>query len=130
MTTSYHMTNYHNYTNQVYINIFLDQFIVEAHIQARAVPGPPWPEKKIIYNNLKFFIYLPLKKKIETPSKFFYTNKIKFWWIICSTFKQKEKAQKIKFELKSKKKNCNRASPSRKKKPNINSKQNQPQPNF
>ena len=58
-------------------------------------------KKKIIYNILKFFIYLPLqKKKLGTPSKkirntlrFFNANKIKFWWIICSTFKQKEKAQ-------------------------------------
>ena len=32
------------------------------HLMARVVLGPPWLEKKkIIYNNLKFYIYLPLK---------------------------------------------------------------------
>ena len=57
-------------------------------------------KKKFIYNILKFFIYLLLQKKLGTPSEkirntliFFNANKIKFWWIICSTFKQKEKAQ-------------------------------------
>ena len=40
------------------------------YVHVRVVPGPPWPEKKkIIYNILKFFIYLPLKKKIGTPQK-------------------------------------------------------------
>ena len=33
-------------------------------------------KKKFIYNNLKFFIYLPLKKKLEIPSKFFYAKQI------------------------------------------------------
>ena len=40
-----------------------------------------------------------------------YINNIKFCSIICSTFKQKEKAQKKKIELKSEKRNCNIASP-------------------
>ena len=53
-----------------------------------ALSGGPtlWPgwsqdhpdlEKKIIYNNLKFYIYLPLKKIWDHP-EFFYANKIKF----------------------------------------------------
>ena len=37
-------------------------------------------KKKIIHNNLKFYIYLPLKKKKQFVNtlKFFYSNKIKF----------------------------------------------------
>ena len=42
-----------------------------------------WKKKKIIYNNLNFFICLPLKNKIETPSKLGTLSKIfipnKFW---------------------------------------------------
>ena len=65
-------------------------------------------KKKITYNNLIFFICLPLKK-IGTPSnKYIY-----IYLYICSTFKQKKKkSPKKNFELKSEeKKICNRASP-------------------
>ena len=51
-------------------------------VLTRVVSGPPCPEKKIIYNNLKFYIYLPLKKKNLGPPEFFYANKIKFWSIV------------------------------------------------
>ena len=56
------------------------------HVEVRVFTGTPWPEKKkkIIYNNLNFFIYLPLNNKIGTPktksgilSKNFMPNK--FW---------------------------------------------------
>jgi len=74
---------------------------------------PDLKKKKIyIYNNLKFFICLPFKKKFENTFKFsFFINKIKFCSIICSTFKQKEKAKKRFLELKSEKGNCNIVSP-------------------
>ena len=57
-------------------------------------------KKKYIYiyiynknnNNKQLFEY-PLKKKYWEHPQFFYANKIKFYSIICSTFKQKEKAQ-------------------------------------
>ena len=82
-------------------------------------------EKKIICNNLKFFICLSLKKNFGTLSVFFYANKIKFCSIICSTFKQKEKAPKKEFELKfGKKKIVTLQAHPREKKPNINPKQN------
>ena len=60
------------------------------HVQPRVVPGQPWPKKKkkFIYNNLKFFICLPFKKKLGTPSNNFY------FYFICSTFKQKKKKKK------------------------------------
>ena len=51
-------------------------------------------KKKFIYKNLKYFICLPFQKKLGTPLVFFYASEIKFCSIICSTFKQKEKAQK------------------------------------
>ena len=43
-------------------------------------------------NNKQLFEY-PLKKKYWEHPQFFYTNKIKFYSIIYSTFKQNEKAQ-------------------------------------
>ena len=50
--------------------------------------------KIYIYIYINFFFEYPLKKFWEHPQIFFYANKIKFGFIICSTFKQKEKAQK------------------------------------
>ena len=47
-----------------------------------------------IYIYIIFFFEYPLKKFWEHPQIFFDANKIKFGFIICSTFKQKEKAQK------------------------------------
>ena len=44
-------------------------------------------------NNKKQLFENPLKKKYWEHPQFFYANKIKFYSIICSTFKQKEKAQ-------------------------------------
>ena len=77
----------------IYLFIFILSFSQgQRHLMVKVVPGPtwrpPWPKtkKKITHNNLKFYIYLPLKKILGTSwIFFFYANKIKIWSIIWAT---------------------------------------------
>ena len=67
------------------------------------VTGPPWPGKKIIYNNLKFYICLHLKKICDHLQFLIMPIKFNFGPVnnILEPFKQKEKGKKKNFELKS-----------------------------
>ena len=77
------MTNWENKGKFSYIQVKKPTSFGQrwCHLMARVVSGPPWPEKKIyiyIHNNLKFYIYLPLKKILGTPWIFFMPIKLNF----------------------------------------------------
>ena len=76
-------------------NLNFDQTIGNGGATLRAGWSQDHPDLKkkyiYIYNKKKLFKY-PLKKNFGNTLNFFYTNKIKFCSIICSTFKQKKKS--------------------------------------
>ena len=74
----------------IYIYIYICLCVKQGrcHLKPRVVLRPPWTEffYFFVYNNLKFLFVYPSKNILETPSVFFYANKIKFCFVICSIF--------------------------------------------